>query len=167
MGGCDTPSEPAEPVPFEHDGGTLALWHLAEGSGQTAFDVTFGHVHLQLGSSGVGDAQDPAWIADSHLGSGLAFAAGDDAYAVNAIWRTFQTNEMSVDLWFRATTPAGHLFELAPEVCALGWGGATFFFRIDDGATAHTASITDATVLALLTDGLWHYLAATYDGTTR
>lgn len=48
---------------FTPDAGTLALWHLDEGAGQSAADASASANHATLGASTGADSADPAWTA--------------------------------------------------------------------------------------------------------
>ena len=155
------------PVPgFTVGHSTVALWHLDEGSGQTAVDASPNGYDLQLGPTPGVEPRDPAWVDPGRFGGCLGFQTSLHNYAVVPQSITLPTAQISIELWLRTTVQTGRLFEMEPEICRLAWHGAGLGFIIVDGSSTYAAQVIDPTVLASLTDGAWHYVAATYDGTT-
>jgi concanavalin A-like lectin/glucanase superfamily protein len=52
-------------APFTVDAGTLALYHLNEGSGQAIGDSSPNHYTLTLGTQAASDTADPLWVSST------------------------------------------------------------------------------------------------------
>ena len=152
------------PGPFEVDAATIALWHFDEGGGQIARDASANQYDLLLGPTAGGDAQDPYW-APGRFGDCLHFVAAEGDYAT-ASHAIAPLPGASIELWTRTIVPDGVLFNAGFINFQLSWATAgQLWFGIGDGGTWDSMRL-DSSWGTVITNGQWHYLAATYDGTT-
>ena len=174
-GACNSsgirPPPPPPPPPtvseFVVDGNTIALWHLNEGVGQTAVDSTGNGHDLSLGPTAGVETDDPSWSSSGRFGNCLVFDRLESDYAVGGGSNTFPTNEVTVELWYRTTLLSGFPFNAGFINCQIAFSGpppSPIYFAIGDGMNWEFCTISDPTVLAVISDGNWHYLAGTYDG---
>lgn len=152
--------------PLQSDGDTVGLWHLDDGAGQSAVDDSGNARHLQLGSAVGVDAADPSW-GDGVFDGGLSFASASEQYATRNGGNTFAANELSVEFWARTTSADyAQVFTAGFINCfvAINNNGAGVQFGIGDGND--WSFLTAQQPNGTLSDGQWHYIAATYDGAT-
>ncbi len=147
---------------------------MNEGTGQTLTDSSTAN-NLPLGTStAVEPTVDPTW-APGMIGNGLHFdqsicniSTFTDCHYVTSTTATmtFPSNQVSVEAWIKSTvnttTMNGIIFWAGFINLDLEVNGTTIVFEIGDGSTWSTLSFTQLT--PNVTDGLWHYLAGTYDG---
>lgn len=154
-------------VPFDADAGTIALWHLDDAAGQTAADAAGGGRELQLGAAAGADAQDPSW-GTGRFDGGLAFTSANEEYATrDAGGNTFANNELTVELWVRTlSTDYAQVFTAGFINCfvAVNNNGSGIEWGVGDGN--NWSFLTAQQPNGTLNDGLWHYIAVTYDGAT-
>jgi Concanavalin A-like lectin/glucanases superfamily len=143
-------------------------WPLNEGSGQIIHDWS-GHGHNGwLGSSTAPDANDPSWIKGIFFGSALRFDGVDDFVQIpNST--DFESQNLTVSLWFRGTGPQPalrYLLAKGGDRCVAAsygletsWGGGLQFY-VWDGRDQHFSADAGIGVW----DGKWHNAAATWDG---
>lgn len=152
---------------FAVDRNTVGLWRLNEGAGQTIHDSSGNGYHLNRGLSPAEEAEDPAWDPNGKFAAALSFDGGPQLVWGSVAPISFPANQLSVELWYRTTLASGHLFVAGFLNCSLAWEGAgRLEFNVGNGSTwdGSACLVQDAAVNARITDGRWHYLAATYDG---
>lgn len=141
----------------------VARYFVNEGNGTRLGDVSpFGN-HLSLSN------MDPAtdWVGSQH-GGALDFDGSDDV-ATGSIRGTDQSGEefMSLSMWFKTSTSQTTKF-----LVSLSGSTTPVFIRFTD-ATTITGSITSTAATTITptastitySDGRWHHVALTFDGT--
>jgi len=147
---------------FVADANTIALWHFNTGSGTTVYDAT-GNGHN--GTLGQGGANEPDWEAAGRFGYGLSFDGVNEEFVLaGSLAEDFPSNQLTIEMWLKApsTPDFVHLFR-SDNICALDMNNLKLSLSIGDGSG--TWKNLSATILTL-TDGNWHYLACTFNGTT-
>ena len=154
---------------FAVDANTLALWHFDDGAGLTAVDAGTNGFDLDLArypSDGSSGAVLPTWTQHGCFGGALHFTTGDDytygGYASVTAPFVFAQNHLSTELWVATTSsqPAYLLVIGFVQFEVLIQGNGTVYTNVGDGNNWSNPVISAAKV----NDGLWHYVAVTYDG---
>ncbi len=139
--------------------GAVSYWHLGE-SGRVAGDVR----GCRYGTRPPGTNSVPGVLAGDNataapLGANYAMvASGTGLPSGNAA--------RSVDGWFKSSGGSAQIFKFGDvELRATGAGsnfdqGSRFGVRLADGSVGWVGS------LPIINNGVWHHLAATFDGTT-
>lgn len=155
---------------FSADADTVVLWHFNEGTGQTVADASGNGRDLTLANSIGVETPDPTWSAAGRFDAGLDYARADGDYCRGLGSNAFPTNTLSLELWYRTTSRGGVLFNAGSICCLLEWSSvhpnAGLTFGVGNGAAWTYMVEPDAPPNNLLADGGWHYIAATYDGST-
>lgn len=148
---------------FDEDANTVALWHFNTGTGTTVYDATgTGH----NGTLGQGGSNVPSWEAAGRFGYGISYDGSSEEFVLaNSLANDFPSNQFSIEMWVKApsTPDFVHLFR-SDNICALEMKNLSLTFSVGNGSGSTWKSLT--TTILNLTDGNWHYLACTYNGTT-
>ena len=147
--------------------GTIALWHMDEGTGTVAYDSENGNNNLQLGAQYYWTSGAP----NTPPGYALATPYYCDTHCSSWINPSDITDQVTVSAWIR---PAN----VDPDGSYIVTMDKRFLLRISSGKTAiHMVVQTpdsvwhqvDAEPLGSgvpITDGKWHHVAGVYDGRT-
>jgi len=141
----------------------LALWHMDEGSGSSAYDASGNGYTLGLNGG-------YSW-ASGELGSGVQFD-GSSAYAVSPSvsgsgWRTnAANNQFTISMWFNTSLPDGYLCQVANSNAAgagtydaeISWYRITEKLAFEVTNTGGTRYYLQAT--KSYADGNWHFVSA-------
>ena len=149
---------------FDADDNTVALWHFNEGTGTTAADSSGNDYDGTLGQAG---ANEPSWDDQGRFGYDLAFDGAQSEFVrAGSGAADFPSNQLTIEMWFKVTGAADyvHLFR-SNDICVLEINDQSISFSIGDG-TGSSWKTLNATVFPFLTDGNWHYIACTFNGTT-
>ena len=150
------------------DANTVALWHFDEGSGGTAHDATSNHLDLALArypADGSQGAQLPTWSPQGCFGGGLHFAKGANdqtgGYTSFTAQLDFPQNAYTVEMWIATQALYADPFVMGFVQCSVEVDfDGHISYETGDGGSWSPQVISSAVV----TDGLWHYVAVTYDG---
>ncbi|MFH1444912.1 MAG: LamG domain-containing protein [Nanoarchaeota archaeon] len=149
---------------YEVDNNTVALWHLNEGEGDTAFDET-GVNH--------GTINGAIWDMNCFYGKCLNFDGEDDHVIVPDGDSLDLTTEGTLEAWIK--TPGGEYGGIVGK--ATNYFGDTFAYSFQQntavhggrlmlvfssGGSGHCQEIIGNTPI---TDNQWHHVAATWNGT--
>jgi len=148
---------------FEADVNTVALWHFNTGNGTTVYDAS-GNGHN--GTMGQGGANEPDWEAAGRFGYGLTFDGSNDEFVLaGSLADDFPSNQLTIEMWVKApsTPDFVHLFR-SDNICALEMNNLRLTLSVGDGSGSTWKSLSATTLI--LTNGNWHYLACTFNGTT-
>jgi hypothetical protein len=143
--------------------GAAHHWRLAE----TDFDVgdAIGTFNGGTSASGASRGQPGAPVAPGNAATWL-----DGANGYVELWQNpgFDANDFTVEAWFK-TTDVG-------QIWSSGWGGATSYVNVetytDGNVTFHVSSngagfgLPGVVGATYSTDGAWHHVVATREGTT-
>jgi hypothetical protein len=137
---------------------------MDEGAGQVANDGTGNANHAQLGSSGLADTADPAWVAGA-AGSALRLDGSNDRCKVLDSPTMRMAGSFTIEGWVRRASTGtedclvskGDTSKRNYYVMLLGDGRIDFAWETPGGA--RHGVISTVTV----TDGNWHHLACVYD----
>jgi cyclophilin family peptidyl-prolyl cis-trans isomerase len=153
---------PASTLAVESD--TVALWHLTDGTGQTATDAS-GHGHDATLRP---ESDPPTWVTDGTPSSGLRFNGGNYAHASNGSGQ-FDLTTGTYEFWFRGTL--GTVNET--RLLATYSGGTGFLIGLLGSGTSLRFNMwgLDGSLLSLsqtnavnVLDGNWHHIAVTLAG---
>lgn len=160
-------SAPAHATSYDLAG----LWLFNEGSGQTAYDLSFSGNPGQLGSTPAADTNDPAWVQLPRLGlfkrAALHFEGDDYVQVRNS--PALEPDGVTVVARIRSTGPGSFRYVVSKGALACqtasyglytGEDGALRFY-VSDGRD-YTLSPPAATAVW---DGAWHNVVGAYDGT--
>jgi len=171
---------PAASVGASPGPGLVGLWHLDEGSGQTAGDAT-GVNDGQLGSTAGIDANDPTWVSPGKFGKALRFDGVDDYVQVADDDTLDITTAITIEAWvYMVSAPSNMRIVCKPysttawtdpyadyELVVLeetGWEeypGRAVYFGLTLGGSWTYLATTGTNMVPLNT---WTHLAATYNG---
>ncbi|MFZ5981496.1 MAG: DUF1565 domain-containing protein [Candidatus Zixiibacteriota bacterium] len=148
---------------FEDDANTVALWHFNTGTGTIFYDATgTGH----NGVLGLGENNQPSWEVAGKFGYGLSFDGASEEFALaSSLGNDFPSNQFSLEMWVKAPSTPEHVhLWRSDNICVLEMNNLSLTLSVGDGSGTNWKSLS-ATVLTL-TDGNWHYVACTFNGTT-
>jgi len=129
----------------------IGWWTFDEGSGTTAFDMS------GYGNDGTLNG-DPVWV-EGYFGGGLELSS--DYVAIDGIADDLTENNFSVMAWIKTTmTGDGNVIGANDS-----GGGHDFIFGVDGGNLLVEADSVN-TYPPRITDGEWHHIAYTRDGST-
>ena len=137
-------------------GNTAGLWHFNENLGSIAYDES------RFGNNGT--ITGATWVAGKS-GSGLSFDGVNDY--VNMPFSTSGFSGISIGSWIMTSSSTGY------RIIATGYGGFALYLNrftsgkftpIFDGSSGNNAATDQSTTT--VTDGQWHYVVGTNDGTT-
>jgi hypothetical protein len=147
--------------PFVEDDETVALWHLDEGSGQSAAALPNASWDLQLGSSSGVDADDPWWFTPGPFdtaGGMFGFDGLGMFAATTAAVSLDLSDHFSIEAWVQ---PAGG----AADGLIVALGDQAAMYRNADGrlecwlAGDPPEVVTGGTVLE---GDMWYYVACVF-----
>jgi hypothetical protein len=147
--------------PFVEDDETVALWHLDEGSGQSAAALPDASWDLQLGSTPVVEADDPWWFASDQFaepGGMLGFDGLGMVAATTAAVSLDLSDRFSIEAWVQ---PAGG----ATDGMIVALGDQAAMYRNADGRLeCWVAGDPPATAVGetVLEGDTWYYVACTW-----
>ena len=152
---------------YSYAPGPVAYWNMEEGSGSTVINDISGNGNtgtLYPGTAGMNIATSSMWTTGK-FGKGLKFDGTDD-YVVAPVTGSSGYTNASMSAWIK-TTDSGS----SKRVLGTGWWmfylnrfDAGKFIPIFDGSSGDNNASQDSTTT--INDGLWHFLAATNDGST-
>lgn len=133
----------------------MAIWHLDEGSGSTAYDSSL------YGNNGT--IYGATW-ASGRFGSALSFDGVDDYVQVPDSSSLDITNEMSIELWFKPTglgSVSGHvMLARKQEAYAVVYSSDNYGLDLRFGDTWYCDRVTGA-----FPYNNWYHLAVTFSVT--
>ena len=144
------------------DAGTVGLWHLNEGTGQTVADSSSAGWNLTLGDNATVETVDPVWTAAGRFGYGLSFTAAENDYVKStglppAVFSG--PNKMTAEFWIKTTNT---------NTSAMITTGDSFLYMQLEGTGTINATVggggNSVYSTTLINDGQWHYIAIVYDG---
>jgi len=152
-----------------NDPSTKALWHFDEGTGQVAADSSGNGNDGQLGSTPMGDVNDPTWTAGK-VGGGLEFDGIDDYIDCGNSQEILgeDPNEWSYEAWFKTDHSGdlmiimtdynshGNNYDQTYAICAYIW--PTSIIRVDIRYNWDDISLTTSQTF---TDNQWHNMVVT------
>ena len=154
----------AMPAVADPDPGLVGLWHLDEGSGQTAVDAT-GVNDGQLGSTSGVDANDPTWEISGKFGNALSFDGVNDY--VDCGTGIAITTAITVETWIKPSAFTNYDAIVANFVWPTNPEG--FSFRVmANGKLVWRAVLSgnnaySITSNAALETGNWYHVAVTHN----
>lgn len=148
--------------------GITSNWHFDEESGQKALDSSGSPRTGQLGSSSGVDASDPTYVARRFDNAALRFDGNDHVQVATS--SKLEPSKLTVELRLRQDLPGpsdreAYLVAKGAKACAFSsWAlyenGGPLQFYVSDGSTYFESAPVPA---AMVADGQWHHIAATYD----
>ncbi|MHB0947245.1 MAG: LamG domain-containing protein [Sedimentisphaerales bacterium] len=160
-------------VPGTVDANTVALWHLNEGVGGTAYDET-SYIPLTINAGG----SNYTWATASAYGLDkcLYAPASNASYCKSAALPIANpsniTNQMTISAWIRpeGISPSGSYIASTNSSAILRLGGDSFgviaeavFYDWRDGYLTGSWAPAASKNVGMI-DGNWHHIAGVYDG---
>lgn len=156
-----------------HDTSTIGMWHLNDGSGQTAVDSSAGGNNGTLGATSGSSTDDPTWTGDAKPGQDLSFDGGDYVTLGDTTIND-ENDAFSVSAWVKPSSLSQQIiFSNGSEA---GGGNAnkfnaSFYITTEGGSGSLALAIGKAQVWnarvytgSVLSTGNWYHLVGTYDG---
>jgi hypothetical protein len=172
-------------VAYDYNRGRpIGWWKFDDCSGTTAYDnsgngnnatLTYGGgTYTQVGTCNSGTASD-AWYggAVGKFNRGIALDTTTDTISVGNIsaYSFERTNSFSTSIWFKTSTDGNQTLMSKQDSTApnRGWNvqtatGGLLYFQLANDYSANTLEVRTSDVG--YSDGNWHQMVATYDGTS-
>jgi hypothetical protein len=137
----------------------VAVYHMNEGSGSTAYDETC--------NNNDGTVHGATWTSSGKYGSCLDFDGSSD-YVQVPDDKSLEPQELTVDCWVKGATQGSYRYIIAKGANACSSASYAFYTGSSGGLYFYVTTAGGWTLSpdggSSLWDDCWHHIAGTYDG---